>query len=165
MKYITTVNDEKYEIEIKGDVVVVNGIERTVDFKSMGTHDIYSLIIDHQSFEAVVEQHDSNQYEVLIIGDLYEVNVTDEREQRLASAAGGLNAPTGEVTVRSPMPGLIVDVPVTVGQQVKKGQTVVILESMKMENELKAPRDGVVHRIEVGKGDSVEHNKPLVFIA
>lgn len=112
MKYITTVNDEKYEIEIKGDVVVINGVERAVDFKSMGKHDIYSLIIDNQSFEAVVEHHDNNQYDVLIIGDLYEVNVTDERELRLANAAGGLAAPTGEVIVRSPMPGLIVEVPV-----------------------------------------------------
>ncbi len=165
MKYITTVNDEKYEIEINGDVVLVNGVERKVDFKSMGKHDIYSLIIDHQSFEAVVEQRDNEQYEVLIIGDLYEVTVTDERALRLASATSHLTSPTGEVVVASPMPGLIVEVPVKVGQEVKKGQTVVILESMKMENELKAPRDGTVHRVEVQKGDSVEQNKPLVFIA
>ncbi|MCL4878599.1 MAG: DUF2118 domain-containing protein [Anaerolineae bacterium] len=165
MKYITTVNDEKYEIEINGDVVIVNGVERKVDFKSMGKHDIYSLIIDHQSFEAVVEQRDAEHYEVLIIGDLYEVTVTDERALRLASATSNLAAPTGEVVVKSPMPGLIVDVPVKVGQQVKKGQTVVILESMKMENELKAPRDGTVHRIEVQRGASVEQNQALVYIA
>jgi biotin carboxyl carrier protein len=62
------------------------------------------------------------------------------------------------------MPGLIVNVPVQVGDAVTKGQTVVILESMKMENELKAPRDGVIARVECAKGDSVEQNKVLVTI-
>jgi len=164
MKYLTSVNGEQYEIEIKGDgVVLLNGEERNVDFKSMGQHAIYSLLIDHQSFEAVVEQRDG-VYHVLIHGDLYEVEVTDERRQRLARAGGGQDV-TGEVIIKSPMPGLIVSVPAEPGQEVKKGQTVVILESMKMENELKAPRDGVIGRVEVQKGDSVEQNKVLVTIS
>jgi biotin carboxyl carrier protein len=62
------------------------------------------------------------------------------------------------------MPGTIVKVPVEPGQEVKKGQTLVILESMKMENELKAPRDGVVGRVEVKAGQSVEQNKVLVTV-
>jgi biotin carboxyl carrier protein len=163
-KYLTTVNDQKYEIEVKGDgVVVINGEEREVDFKSMGQHAIFSLIIDNQSFEAVVEFRDG-KYHVLIFGDLYEITVTDERTQRLEDARGQLAEPVGEVRIKSPMPGLIVAVPVQVGDEVKKGQTVVILESMKMENELKAPRDGVVARVECAKGDSVEQNKVLVAI-
>jgi biotin carboxyl carrier protein len=163
-KYLTTVNDEKYEIEIKGDgVVYVNGEERIVDFKSMGQHAIYSMIIDHQSFEAVVEERDG-KYHVLIFGDLYEIDITDERTERMAKARGESADPTGEVRIKSPMPGLIVDVPVQVGDAVKKGQTVVILESMKMENELKSPRDGVVAQLNCGKGDSVEQNKVLVTI-
>jgi biotin carboxyl carrier protein len=165
MKYTVTVNGDQYEIEIQREgMVVINGEERRVDFKSMGEHAIYSLIIDHQSFEAVVEERDGT-YHVLIFGDMYEINVTDEREQRLARAGRGTSEATGEVIMRSPMPGLIVDVPVQVGQQVTKGQTVVILESMKMENELKAPRDGTIHRIEVSKGDSVQQNKALVTIS
>lgn len=164
MKYLTTVNDEQYEIEIKADgIVYVNGEAREVDFKSMGQHLIYSLIIDNESFEAVVEQRDG-KYHVLMSGDLYEIEVTDERAQRLA-AMGGTGADiAGEIQIRSPMPGLIVDIPVSEGEEVNKGQTLVILESMKMENELKAPRDGVVVRIEAGKGQSVEQNKILVTI-
>lgn len=165
MKYLVTVNDEKYEIEINQEgVVVVNGEERRVDFKSMGQHAIFSLIIDHQSFEAVVEQRDG-KYHVLIFGDLYEIDVTDERAQRLARAGGGMAEVTGEALLKSPMPGLIVEVPVAVGDEVKKGQTVIVLESMKMQNELKAPRDGVISRIDVSQGDSVEQNKPLITIS
>ena len=164
MKYLTTVNDQQYEIEIKRDgVVLVNVEERRVDFKSMGQHAVFSLIIDHKSYEAVVELRDGN-HSVLIDSEMYQVNVTDERTQRLAESMGTANDPTGEVVIKSPMPGLIVDVPVNAGDAVSKGQTVVILESMKMENELKAPRDGTINRIEVKKGDSVEQNKVLVTI-
>jgi biotin carboxyl carrier protein len=62
------------------------------------------------------------------------------------------------------MPGLIVAVPVEQGQTVKKGDQVIILESMKMENELRSPRDGVVHRVHVAQGASVEKDQALVTI-
>lgn len=163
MKYLTTVNDEQYEIEVKEGEIYVNGELHHVDFKSMGQHLIYSMIIDNESFEAVVEQRDG-QYFVLMQGDLYEVKVTDERSQRLANAMGIDADFSGEVQIKSPMPGLIVEVPVDVGTEVVKGQTVVILESMKMQNELKAPRDGVIQRIDVAAGQSVEQNKVLVTI-
>ena len=71
---------------------------------------------------------------------------------------------TGELSIKSPMPGLIVAVRSRTGHEVTKGQTVVILESMKMQNELKAPRDGVVQRISVQAGQTVEQNKPLVTL-
>jgi len=165
MKYLATINDETYEIEINHEgIVIINGEEREIDFRSMGQPGIFSLIIDNQSFEAVIEQRE-DQYHILIFGDLYEVKITDERTMRLLQASGGVAEQTGEIAIKSPMPGLIVDVPVSEGQEIKKGQTVVILESMKMENELKAPRDGVIHRIDVKQGDSVEQNKTLVTIA
>ena len=95
---------------------------------------------------------------------MYEVNITDERAQRLARATGGFASDSGEISIRSPMPGLIVAVPVQENDEVTKGQTIIILESMKMENELKAPRDGVINRISVNVGDSVEQNKLLITI-
>ena len=165
MKYLATINEATYEIEINHEgIVTIDGEERQIDFRSMGQPGIYSLIIDNQSFEAVIERRD-DQYHVLIFGDLYEVRVTDERTMRLLLAGGGMAEPVGDVVINSPMPGLIVDVPVTEGQEVRKGQTIIILESMKMENELKAPRDGVITRIDVAKGDSVEQNKTLVIIS
>lgn len=164
MKYITTVEDQKFEIEIRRDgVVLINGEERLVDFKPMGQHAIFSMIINNESFEAFVEQREGKYY-VLMRGILYEIDVTDERALRLAQAGASGADLSGDIVIKAPMPGLIVDVPVQAGQVVKKGQTVVILESMKMENELKSPREGTVHRIEVAKGDSVEQNKVLVTI-
>jgi biotin carboxyl carrier protein len=165
MKYQTIVNGETFEIEINEDGrILVNGEERAIDFRELRDGELYSILLDHMSFEGVVEERD-DIYHVLLGGDLYEVEVTDERSRRLAGAFMAFGDAGGEVSIRAPMPGLIVRVPVEEGQEIQKGDTVVILESMKMENELKSPRDGVVHRVNVAAGDSVEQNRALVTIA
>jgi biotin carboxyl carrier protein len=66
--------------------------------------------------------------------------------------------------MKAPMPGLVIAVPIAVGEQVEKGQNLVILESMKMQNELKAPRSGLVNRILIEKGDNVEQNQILLVL-
>jgi biotin carboxyl carrier protein len=72
--------------------------------------------------------------------------------------------PSGPQAVRSPMPGKIVKVLVAVGDELKAGAPVVVVEAMKMENELRAPRDGKVREIKVQDGQTVEANQTLVFI-
>lgn len=163
MKYITTINDKKFEIEIQKDgSVLVNGQPRQVDFLEL-MPSLYSIIMESQSLEAVIDERDG-QYQVLMSDRMYEGTVLDERAQLMLSRGGGGEEGSGEISIRSPMPGLIVMVPVEEGQEVKKGQTVVILESMKMQNELKAPRDGTVQRISVQAGQSVEQKKVLITI-
>ncbi|MBN1562540.1 MAG: biotin/lipoyl-binding protein [Anaerolineae bacterium] len=165
MKYQTIINGETFEIEINEDGrVLVNNEARAIDFRELREGELYSILLDHLSFEGVVEERD-DIYHVLLGGDMYEVEVTDERSRRLASAFMAFGDAGGEISIRAPMPGLIVRVPVAEGQAVQKGETIIILESMKMENELKAPRDGVVHRVSVKEGESVEQNKVLVTIA
>ena len=166
MKYATTVNDKTYLIEINDDRRgVVDGVEYTVDFDSVNGQPVYSLILDGHSYEAYVQATEEG-WQVLLRGDLYAVNVEDEREKRLRAAAGSLMGPaSGEFNLKAPMPGLIVAVPVAKGQAVKKGDNLVILESMKMQNELKCPREGTVTRVKVKAGDSVEQNQVLVTVA
>lgn len=164
MKYITTVNDQEYIIEIDHDhEILVNGISYEVDFTQLPEGDVLSLLLNHRSLEAVVEVQDDT-WNVLIKGELYTVKVQDERAYRLAKARGNVADVTGEAVIKSPMPGIIIAVPVVEGQPVKKGDQVVILESMKMENELRAPRDGVVGRIHVEPGASVEKDQVLATI-
>ncbi len=165
MKYQTIVNGETFEIEINEDGrILVNNEERAINFQELSHGEMYSLLLDHLSYEAVVDERD-DLYHVLMAGDMFEVKVTDERSRRLASAFMAFGDISGELVIRAPMPGLIVRVPVVEGQPVSKGETVIILESMKMENELKAPRDGVVHRVNVAAGESVEQNKVLLSIS
>jgi biotin carboxyl carrier protein len=165
MKYQTIVNGETFDIDINEDGrILVNGEVRAVDFRVLRRGELYSMLLDHLSFEAVVEERDEI-YHVLMDGDLYEVEVTDERSRRLASAFMAFGDTGGEVSIRAPMPGLIVRIAVAEGQTVSKGETLMILESMKMENELKSPRDGTIHRILVSAGENVEQNKILVTVA
>jgi biotin carboxyl carrier protein len=164
MKYFATVNDEEFVIEIDhDDRIMVNGEPYEIDFHQMAEAGVASLLLNHRSLEAYVEEREDD-WEVLIQGELYAVKVEDERAHRLAQARGTAVAVTGEVNVQSPMPGIIIAIPVAEGDFVIKGQRVVILESMKMENELNAPRDGVVLRVSVAAGASVEKGQVLVVI-
>ena len=72
---------------------------------------------------------------------------------------------TGKSGVKSPLPGVILDIKVNVGDTVKKGQTIIILEAMKMENEILAPRDGTVAQVVTTKGAVVDTGAPLVVLA
>ena len=165
MKYMTTVDGETFTIEInQDDEIIVNGEAYAIDFANVGDRALYSLLIDNESFEALVEEREG-QWQVLMRGQLYTVGVTDERTQRLAAGMGGAGANTGGSTITAPMPGLVVAIPVEEGQAIEAGDTVVVLESMKMENELKAPTTGTVERISVSVGDSVEQRATLVVIS
>ncbi len=168
MKYATTVGDKARLIEINDDhKIVVDGVEYEVDFAAVNDQPIFTLLIDGQSYEAfVLRDEETDQWQVLLQGRLHAVLVEDEREKRLRAAAGGIAAsPSGEFHLKAPMPGLIVAVPVAEGQAVSKGDNLVILESMKMQNELKSSRDGTVTRIKVKTGDSVNQNQILVTVA
>jgi len=164
MKYITTVEDKQYLVEIIDDKhVSVDGKIYNVDFESVSGQPVFSLIVDGKSHEAYVQEGDEN-WQVLMRGRLYPVKVEDEREKRLRAAAGGGVAETGEFHLKAPMPGLVIAIPVAEGQEVTKGQVLLILESMKMQNELKAPRDGKISRIRVKPGESVEQKQALLSV-
>jgi len=164
MKYITTVEDRQFLVEIIDDKhISVDGKVYEVDFESVSGQPVYSLIVDGRSHESYVAPGD-HDWQVLLRGRLYPVTVEDEREKRLRSAAGGGVAETGEFHLRAPMPGLIVTILVGEGQAIKKGQVLLILESMKMQNELKSPRDGVIGRVRVKAGETVEQKQTLLSV-
>lgn len=164
MRYITTVEGKQFLVEILDDRhVSVDGKVYEVDFESVSGQPVYSLIVDGKSHEGYVAPSDDN-WQVLLRGRLFPITVEDEREKRLRSAAGGGVAEAGEFHLRAPMPGLIVAIPVEEGQAVKKGQVLLILESMKMQNELKSPRDGTVGRVRVKSGETVEQKQTLLSV-
>ena len=112
------------------------------------------------------------KYRVTVNGSLYEIEV-EEMDASAVSAAPAAKAapapvaaaPAAGAQIKAPMPGNILDVKVTAGQSVKKGDVLVILEAMKMENEIQAPCDGKVTSVNVRKGDTVETQALLCTIA
>lgn len=164
MKYITSVNEQQYTIEIdQDDQILVDGEPYHINFQQLLEGGTLSLLLNNRSLEAIVNEQNEH-WEVLIHGELYAVQVQDERSYRLAQARGSVLPETGNVTLKSPMPGVILDLLVAPGDKVEKDEKVIILESMKMENELRAGRDGLVMRLHVEKGASVEKNQELLTI-
>ncbi len=164
MKYIASVKGTEFEIEIDQDKgITIDGERVEVDFRRLEAGGITSLLLDNRSIAATVEDR-RDHWDVLIEGELYSVNVEDERAYRLNRQRGGELGEDGEAVIKSPMPGIIVTVPVAEGDHVSFGDKVVILESMKMENELKAPCNGIVSHVHVSGGDSVEKDQPLIAI-
>src|SRR5690242_7238829 len=164
MKYITNVEGKQFSVEIVDEKHVrVDDKLYEIDFETVSGQPVFSLIVDGRSHESYIYQDDDN-WQVLLHGRLYPVTVEDEREKRLRAAAGGGVAETGEFHLRAPMPGLVVAILVEEGQAIKKGQVLLILESMKMQNELKSPRDGTAGRIRVKAGETVEQKQTLLSV-
>jgi biotin carboxyl carrier protein len=101
---------------------------------------------------------------LVLDGRQVRVSVADERARQLAALTAASSVGSGKIDVKAPMPGLVVAVPVQVGQVVTKGERLVVLQAMKMENELTSPRDGRVTAIHAAEGQTVEQGLALVTL-
>jgi biotin carboxyl carrier protein len=141
--------------------VTVDGRTVRVDAAKSG-RTVYSVIEDGHQFEAMVDERGGARFDVTVRGRLFHLEAVDERSRMLAESAGG--AATGPASVSAEMPGKIVKLEVGVGDAVEEGQGVVIVEAMKMENEIPSPIDGFVKEISVAEGDTVESGTPLFVV-
>ena len=166
MAFIGKLGDQTFTVTSKKPVksvyrVSVDGNEFIVDGKKTGRTN-YSLIVDNRSFEIEVDNTD-DEYRVLVDGRNYHINLVDERRVRVGGAQAGLEL-QGRQKVVVPMPGKILAVLVAEGDQVEKGQGLVIVEAMKMENEVHSPIAGEVKEIKVKPGDTVEGGAVLLIV-
>lgn len=164
MKYIARIGEKEYEIEVLSDTrVLIDGAPHEIDFKSLRQRLSFSLLVDGKSYETNIYR-DNGDWEVLLRGRQFAVEVEDERERRLRLAAEQTSVPQGKYILKAPMPGLVIDIPVAVGDQVSKGDVLLVLESMKMQNELTAPRDGTVTRVNARVNGNVERSESLLVL-
>ncbi|MCB0583735.1 MAG: biotin/lipoyl-binding protein [Phaeodactylibacter sp.] len=115
----------------------------------------YHVEILHTDFSA-------KTFSIKVNGTVYEVGLADQYDQLVARLGLAVVAQDQVREVRAPMPGLVLDISVEPGQQVRKGDPLLILEAMKMENVLKSPGDGVIKAIRITKGEAVEKNYLLI---
>jgi biotin carboxyl carrier protein len=166
MAFVAKLGEETYTVEIeeigKGLYrVSVDGNEFLVDGKKTGRTN-YSLIVDNRSFEIEVDNSE-DEYRVLVDGRNYHVRLADERRVRVGGAESD-SQHQGRQRVSVPMPGKVIAVLVSEGDAVEKGQGLVIVEAMKMENEVRSPGAGTVKEIRVKAGDTVEGGAVLVIV-
>jgi biotin carboxyl carrier protein len=166
MPFIAKLGEQSYTIEIEETSksvyrVAVDGNEFLVDGKKTGLTN-YSLIVDNRSFEIEVD-HTEDEYRVLVDGRNYHVHLVDERRLLVGGAQSSAQL-QGRQKVSVPMPGKVIAVLVSEGDKVEKGQGLVIVEAMKMENEVRSPIAGEVKEIKVTPGDTVEGGAILAVV-
>ncbi len=148
------IGEGQYEVTIAGETVHVDAVR--------SSRTIYSVIEEGQQFEVVVDEKGGHDFDVLVGGRIFHMESVDERTRLLAGSAAPVA--TGPQTVAAEMPGKVVKVSVPVGPAVDEGQGIVVLEAMKMENEIPTPNDGVVVEMAVREGDTVEAGTTLFVV-
>ena len=154
--YKTTVNEE-HEFDISRDQLSQLDAVHT-------SQNSYHILEDNSSFKATVVSSDFSKktYNIQVNSNNYEVVIKDEIDILIKEMGFTVGASKQLNNLISPMPGLIIDVQVTAGQEVKEGDTLVILSAMKMENSFVSHTDGVIKAVHVVKDDAVDKGQLLV---
>ena len=124
----------------------------------------YHIISQHKSFKGEIQEADflNKAYTVKVKNNTYQVDISDQLDLLIEDMGLSLGQAQVVNDIKAPMPGLILDLNIAEGDEVKAGDYLLVLEAMKMENTLTAPRDGVVKAISVKKGQTVEKNQLLI---
>ena len=162
--YKVKVNQQyDFEIEAGHDALRVNGSPVVLDEQTL--HDRCSHILyKNRSYtvETVSLDREEKQAVIKVNGTLYQVAVADQFDLLLKQLGMDNLAVNKVQQIKAPMPGLVLNVLVNDGDEVKTGDNLLVLEAMKMENMIKSPSDGTIKKINVVKGDKVEKNEVLI---
>lgn len=164
MRYFVTIGDREIEVDLSGATPTVGGVPVHAELVAVPGTPIRHLLVDGHSHAFVAQPAERRgRWQIALGTARFTVDAVDERTRAIRAMTGSAEAETERV-VAAPMPGLVLRVEVEVGQAVRAGQGVVVVEAMKMENELKAPADGTVARIEVQPGQTVEKGATLIVL-
>lgn len=158
------INGKKdYQVVLEGNKMMVDGVLKDAEIRVISDVELH-VVASGKSFTVFVEAVKREEKQVLlnVNGKKAEVALTTEMDLLLAKMGLSGMAARKAADLKAPMPGLIRGISVAVGDEVKKGDTILILEAMKMENIIKSPADGIVKKIAVNSGDSVEKNQLLI---
>lgn len=162
MLYHVTIGSRTLVVELDGDRVRVDGVDAgRAQLAALPGTPVHHLLLDGRSVTVVARRGD-DAWNLHVDGWPVRAEVVDERTRAVRAMTGRAAGPQGPKPVRAPMPGMIVRAEVNVGDPVRAGQGVVVMEAMKMENELKAEADGVVARVLIEAGQAVEKGAVLV---
>ena len=156
-------NAHEFILERKGQQVFLDEKELLFDLKVMkeGT---FHLIINNKSIEVeVVDADPKNKiYKLMVNNKVFTVSLKDKLDDLLHQLGMDNSSATKVNNLKAPMPGLVLDIRVSEGEKINKGDTLIVLEAMKMENALKAESDATVKKINIKKGNTVEKNQVLI---
>ena len=161
--YKASVNGKQFEIVSDNGSLTIDGEAVNWDLAQIG-EGYFHIIHARKSYRAELVKHDpqARTFSFKINGRLYTVGLKNKFDLLLEKMGMSANAVAKVNHIKAPMPGLIIDLRVKAGDTVAPGDTLVILEAMKMENSIKSPGEATVRNVKVGKGDSVEKGQVLI---
>jgi biotin carboxyl carrier protein len=163
MKYFVAIGDRQHIVVIEGETVTVDGQVARAHVAEVAGTPLQIVTIGNEVHRALARRGSQRgQYDLSIHGFRFAVEALDERTRAIRELSGASTRPAGPAHLVAPMPGLIVRIQVQEGDQVRAGQGLVVMEAMKMENELRAAVAGVVRRIVVKPGSAVEKGATLL---
>lgn len=166
MRYFVTVGEKTFDIDVDGEQVRVDGEAVGVELLEVRGTPLRRLSLNGESHRVVAERGETRgEWDLHVDGYRIAAEVVDERTRAIRAMTARSDAPKGPRPVKAPMPGMITRIDVNVGDQVRAGQGVLIIEAMKMENELKAEAAGTVSKISVSAGTAVEKGTVLIEFA
>ena len=164
MKYAVAVAGRDFMVDLRGNTVHVNGEPVEVRLTRVPGTPLHHLTLGSDAFLLAIRRR-TGGWSVVSAGEILNAEVVDERTRQLRRETVVEGRDSGRLIVKAPMPGLVLRLEVEPGAVVKKGQGLLVLEAMKMENELKAPGGGTVSAIHVKAGQPVEKGMPLVEVS
>ena len=162
MKYVVTLLDRTVEVDVDGEHVTIDGTVVTASLGLMAGTPVRQLLFDGRAEALGIESLGAGRWALTRRGERTEIEVVDERTRHIRTLTGANDRPRGPAALKAPMPGLVVRIQVEAGQAVAAGAGGVVLEAMKMENELRAPTAGTVRTVRVAQGEAVEKGQVLV---
>lgn len=157
--------EEKYKVNVNGSMEFQFTKDQLSgpDVQKISSSEFH-ILKDHRSFKTEIQNSEflRKTYTVKVNSRSYEVQISNELDLLIEDMGLSLAAAQVVNDIKAPMPGMILDVQVKEGQEVKEGDYLLVLEAMKMENTLTAPRDGTVKSISVQKGQTVDKNQLLI---
>ncbi|HEX8822088.1 MAG TPA: biotin/lipoyl-containing protein [Archangium sp.] len=168
MRYFAKLQGQKEAVPVDIEPAGENRFKLTHEGKTFFVdaltldHGAVSMLVDGTSYGVEFDEQ-GDEVHVLVRGQVTRVDVADERRLRLRAGTTAFSA-EGKQVIAAPMPGKVVKVLVKLGDEVKEGQGLVVVEAMKMENELKSPKAGKVVELTAKEGTAVEINARLVVV-
>lgn len=162
MKYLVLVEGQTVEVEVDGDHLTIGGERYHAIVRPVPGTFQRQLLLNDRPLTLSVEPLGRGRWALSAGGERSEVEVLDERTRHIRSLTANMDKPRGADVLRAPMPGMVVRINAKPGEQVAAGAGLVVLEAMKMENELKAAVAGTVKAVRVNSGEAVEKGQVLV---
>jgi acetyl/propionyl-CoA carboxylase alpha subunit len=162
VKYHVTIAGKTVPVDVEGERVVVDGQPYQATLRRIPGTPLRQLLLDGRPATLALERLGRGRWMLVAAGERWEAEVLDDRALYIRSLAGGGDQRPRADVLRAPMPGLVVRINAKPGDSVAAGSGIVVLEAMKMENELKAASPGIVKTILVAAGEAVEKGQVLV---